>query len=58
MKCFIIFYSDSYRYDSVYVLADSLDEASEIAQGLSRVHAITILGIFEQSLYRKLHPHE
>lgn len=58
MKCFIIFYSDSSRRDSVHVLADSFAEASEIAQGLSRVHAITILGVLEQSLYRKFHSYE
>lgn len=58
MKCFIIFYSSSTCSDNVHVLADSLAEAYEIAQGFSRVHAITILGVLEQSVYLKFRSHE
>ena len=58
MKRFIIFYATSNCYDSVVVDADSLDDAFEIAQSFSRMHAVTILGVFEQNHYSKLHPHE
>lgn len=56
MKRFIIFYSTSNCYDSVVVDAESLDDAYEIAQAFSRVHAVTILGVFSQSHYCHLNP--
>lgn len=58
MKKFIIFYSNFDCYDSVVVDAKSLHDACEIAQMFSRIHSVTILGIFPQSPYIKLHPHE
>lgn len=58
MKRFIIFYATSNCYDSVVIDADSLDEAFETAQSFSRMYAVTILGVFEQTYYLKFHPHE
>ena len=58
MKRFIIFYATSNCYDSVITDADSLDDAFETAQSFSRMYAVTILGVFEQICYLKLHLHE
>lgn len=58
MENFIIFYSTSKFYDSVVVDAKSLDDAFKIAKSFSRAHAVTIIGIFSQSSYIELHPHE
>lgn len=58
MKRFIIFYATSNCYDSVVTDADSLDDAFETAQSFSRMYAATILGVFEQIHYLKLHPYE
>lgn len=58
MENFIIFYATSKFYDSVVINAKSLDNAFEIAKSFSRVHAVTIIGIFLQSSYTELHPHE
>ena len=55
---FIIFYATSNRYDSVVIDAESFTAACEIAQSFSRMHAVTILGVFEQLHYLKLHPYE
>ena len=58
MEKFIIFYSNLHCYDSVVVDAKSLDDACEIARVFSRVHSVTILGVFLQSSYIELHPYE
>lgn len=58
MKSFIIFYSTSKFYDSVIIDAESLDDAFKIAKSFSRVHAVTIVGVFYHSVYRDLHPYE
>lgn len=58
MENFIIFYATSEFYDSVVVDAEFLDDAFKIAKSFSRVHAVTIIGVFLQSSYIELHPHE
>lgn len=58
MEKFIIFYATSKFYDSVIVDAKSLDDACKIAKSFSRVHVVTIIGIFSQSSYIDIHPHE
>lgn len=58
MKKYIIFYVTSKSYDSVVVDAESLDDAFETARVFSRVHAVAIMGIFDQTCYFKIHPHE
>ena len=58
MNKYIIFYATSNCYDSVIVDAESLDDASEIAQAFSCAHAVTIIGIFNQTCYLKIHPYE
>lgn len=55
---YIIFYATSKIYDSVVVDAESLDDAFKIAKSFSRVHAVTIIGVFSQSSYINLHPYE
>lgn len=58
MESFIIFYATSKFYDSVIIDAKSLDDAFKIARSFSRVHAVTIIGVFYQSFYRDFHPYE
>lgn len=58
MERFIIFYATSTHYDSVVVDAESLDDAFETAQAFSRVHAVAIIGIFDQTHYFEIHPYE
>lgn len=58
MNRYIIFYVTSKSYDSVVVDAESLDDAFETARAFSRVHAVTIMGIFDQTCYFKIYPHE
>lgn len=58
MDRYIIFYATSKRYDSVIVDAESLDGAFETARAFSRAYAVTILGVFSQYFYLKLHSYE
>lgn len=58
MENFIIFYAAPEFYDSVTVDAESLDDAFKIAKSFSRAHAVAIIGIFSQSSYIDIHPHE
>lgn len=58
VKKYIVFYATSKCYDSVIVDAESLSDAFEIAQAFSRVYAATILGVFDQVYYFKIHPYE
>lgn len=58
MNRYIIFYATSKCYDSVVVDAESLGDAFETAQAFSRVHAVSIIGIFNQTCYFEIHPYE
>lgn len=58
MSRYIIFYVTSKLYDSFIVDAESFNDAFEAAQAFSRDHAVVIIGIFEQTNYFKIHPHE
>lgn len=58
MNRYIIFYATSKCYDSVVIDAESLSDAFETAQAFSRVHAVSIIGIFNQTCYFKIHPYE
>ena len=58
MENFIIFYATSKFYDSVVVEAESLDDAFKISKSFSREYAVIITGVFSQSVYIELHPHE
>lgn len=50
MKKYVIFYFLVFDYDSVYVDADSLEDASAIADAFSRKSGVTIVGICPEFL--------
>lgn len=50
MKRYVIFYFLAFDYDYVYVNAESLEDASTIADAFSRKSGATIVGICPQFL--------